>query len=67
MAGVVPLDREQRIRMQKLMRAKGYPVSNIVGQIDFDLRDQIRILQVKFGLLPDGYPTATFLQRLEKS
>lgn len=65
--GVVPLDREQRIRMQKLMRAKGYPVSNIVGQIDFDLRDQIRILQVKFGLLPDGYPTATFLQRLEKS
>lgn len=65
--GVVPLDREQRIRMQKLMRAKGYPVSNIVGQIDFDLRDQIRILQVKFGLLPDGYPTQTFLQRLEKS
>ncbi|MBX3520508.1 MAG: lytic murein transglycosylase [Xanthobacteraceae bacterium] len=65
--GVVPLDREQRIRMQKLMRAKGYPVSNIVGQIDFDLRDQIRILQVKFGLLPDGYPTETFLQRLEKS
>lgn len=63
---VIPLNREQRIRMQKLMRAKGYPVSNVVGQIDFDLRDQIRILQVKFGLLPDGHPTETFLQRLEK-
>ncbi len=63
---VIPLDREQRIRMQTLMRAKGYPVSNVVGQIDFDLRDQIRILQVKFGLLPDGHPTETFLQRLEK-
>ncbi|HRF10234.1 MAG TPA: lytic murein transglycosylase, partial [Xanthobacteraceae bacterium] len=47
---VIPLNRDQRIRMQKLMQAKGYPVSNVVGQIDFDLRDQIRILQVKFGL-----------------
>jgi lytic murein transglycosylase len=63
---VIPLNREQRIRMQKLMRAKGYPVSNVVGQIDFDLRDQIRILQAKFGLLPDGHPTETFLQRLER-
>lgn len=63
---VIPLNREQRIRMQKLMQAKGYPVNNVVGQIDFDLRDQIRILQVMFGLLPDGHPTETFLQRLEK-
>jgi len=63
---VIPLNREQRIRMQKLMQSKGYPVNNVVGQIDFDLRDQIRILQVKFGLLSDGHPTETFLQRLEK-
>lgn len=63
---VIPLNREKRIRMQKLMQAKGYPVNNVVGQIDFDLRDQIRILQGKFGLLPDGHPTETFLQRLEK-
>jgi membrane-bound lytic murein transglycosylase B len=63
---VIPLNREQRVRMQKLMQAKGYPVNNVVGQIDFDLRDQIRILQVKFGLLPDGHPTEAFLQRLEK-
>jgi len=63
---VIPLNRDQRIRMQKLMQAKGYPVSNVVGQIDFDLRDQIRILQVKFGLRPDGHPTETFLQRLEQ-
>jgi membrane-bound lytic murein transglycosylase B len=62
----IPLNREQRVRMQKLMQAKGYPVNNVVGQIDFDLRDQIRILQVKFGLLPDGHPTEAFLQRLEK-
>lgn len=63
---VIPLNRDQRIRMQKLMQAKGYPVNNVLGQIDFDLRDQIRVLQVQFGLLPDGHPTETFLQRLEK-
>lgn len=63
---VIPLNREQRIRMQKLMQAKGYPVSNTVGQIDFDLRDQIRLLQVRFGLLPDGHPTEIFLERLER-
>jgi membrane-bound lytic murein transglycosylase B len=63
---VIPLNRDERIRMQKLMQAKGYPVNNVVGQIDFDLRDQIRILQVKFGLLPDGHPTETFLRRLER-
>lgn len=63
---VIPLNREQRIRMQKLMQAKGYPVNNVVGQIDFDLRDQIRVLQVKFGLLPDGHPTETFLEKLER-
>lgn len=63
---VIPLNRDQRIRMQKLMQAKGYPVNNVVGQIDFDLRDQIRILQVKFGLLPDGHATEAFLQALEK-
>jgi len=63
---VIPLNREQRIRMQTLMRDKGYPVSNVVGQIDFDLRDQIRILQEKFGLLPDGHATETFLAKLEK-
>lgn len=62
----VPLNRDQRIRMQKLMRAQGYPVSNVVGQIDFDLRDQIRILQVKFSMLPDGFPTEAFLQSLDR-
>ena len=62
---VIPLDREKRIRMQTLMQAKGYPVSNVVGRIDFDLRDQIRILQEKFGLLPDGHPNETFLSKLE--
>ena len=62
----IPLNRDQRIRMQKLMQSQGYPVSNVVGQIDFDLRDQIRILQVKFGMRPDGFPTPAFLQSLER-
>jgi len=48
------------------MQALSIPVNNTVGQIDFDLRDRIRELQVKFGMVPDGNPTEVLLQRLEK-
>ena len=36
----------------------------VVVDIDFDLRDTIRLVQVKFGMLPDGHPTAALLDRL---
>ena len=61
-----PLPRERRIWLQKRMQALNIPVNNTVGQIDFDLRDRIRELQVKFGMVPDGNPTEVLLQRLEK-
>ena len=34
------------------------------GHIDFDLRDNIRAEQDKLGMLPDGNPTAAFLEKL---
>ena len=34
------------------------------GHVDFDLRDNIRTEQKKFGMVPDGNPTAAFLDRL---
>ena len=34
------------------------------GHIDFDLRDNIRTEQKKFGMLPDGNPTAQLLEKL---
>jgi hypothetical protein len=39
-------------------------VSDFEGHIDFDLRDNIRSEQKKFGMLPDGNPTAVLLEKL---
>jgi hypothetical protein len=42
----------------------GYKVNEFDAHIDFDLRDNIRDEQVKFGMVPDGHPTAELLERL---
>ena len=51
-------------RLQKKLAALGYKVLDFEGHIDFDLRDNIRAEQVKLGMLPDGNPTAAFLEQL---
>jgi lytic murein transglycosylase len=56
--------REDRIALQKKLAALGYKVRNVTGHLDFDLRDAIRLEQVKFGMLPDGHPSSEFLQKL---
>jgi membrane-bound lytic murein transglycosylase B len=48
---------------QELAKA-GFKPSNMQGMIDFDQRDDIRQMQVKFGMTPDGHPTPEFLGRL---
>ena len=59
-----PLLRDRRIALQRKLAALGYQVSEFEGHIDFDLRDTIRLVQVKLGMLPDGHPTAALLERL---
>jgi len=59
-----PISRNARIALQKKLAALGYKVLDFEGHIDFDLRDMIRAEQVKLGMLPDGNPTAAFLDRL---
>ena len=59
-----PLSRAARIALQKKLSALGYKVNDFEGHIDFDLRDNIRGEQKKFGMLPDGNPTAAFLDKL---
>jgi membrane-bound lytic murein transglycosylase B len=59
-----PLPRDRRIALQRKLAALGYQVSEFEGHIDFDLRDTIRLVQVKLGMLPDGHPTAALLDRL---
>jgi peptidoglycan lytic transglycosylase B len=58
------LSRDARVALQKKLAALGYKVNEFEGHIDFDLRDNIRAEQVKFGMVPDGNPTPAFLKRL---
>ena len=58
------LSRDARIGLQNKLAALGYKVNDFEGHIDFDLRDNIRAEQKKFGMVPDGNPTAALLERL---
>ena len=59
-----PLSRNARIALQNKLRDLGYKVTDFEGHVDFDLRDNVRAEQKKFGLVPDGNPTAAFLDKL---
>ena len=56
--------REERIALQRKLAALGYPVQEFNGHLDFALRDNIRDMQRKFGLIADGHPSRLFLARL---
>jgi membrane-bound lytic murein transglycosylase B len=53
--------RSQRIALQRQLAALGYTVADFDGHFDFDLRDAVRDLQVRFGMVPDGHPSRAFL------
>ena len=59
--------RDERIRLQRALAARGYKVDNFVGQIDFEQRDGIRAEQTKAGLRSDGHPDAALLEWLAKA
>ena len=59
-----PLSRDARIALQKKLAALGYKVTDFEGHVDFDLRDDIRAEQKKFGMVPDGNPTPALLEKL---
>ncbi len=56
--------RAERIALQNKLAALGYKVNDFTGHLDFDLRDNIRDMQGKFGMIPDGYPSRALLERL---
>src|SRR5215831_6986534 len=55
------LSMAERIALQKKLSELGYPVRNFTGHFDFDLRDAVRDVQLKAGLVPDGHPTPALL------
>lgn len=58
------LSRDERIALQKRLKALGHPVNDTEGRIDFDLRDEIRLEQAKHGMIPDGHPTLPLLEKI---
>jgi lytic murein transglycosylase len=58
------LSRGERIALQRRLSELGHKVNDFDGRIDFDLRDSIRLEQVKHGMLPDGHPTAALLEQI---
>jgi lytic murein transglycosylase len=55
--------RDQRIALQHRLAQLGYTVAEFEGHLDFDLRDAVRDLQQRYGMVPDGYPSHAFLDR----
>jgi lytic murein transglycosylase len=56
--------RDQRIALQHKLAALGYQIADFGGHFDFDLRDDVRELQKRYGMIPDGHPSRAFLERL---
>jgi lytic murein transglycosylase len=56
--------RDQRIALQHRLAALGYKLADFDGHFDFDQRDAIRDLQQRYGMIPDGYPSRAFLDRV---
>jgi lytic murein transglycosylase len=59
-----PLSRDARIALQMKLSSLGCKVTDFEGHVDFDLRDNIRAEQKKFGMVPDGNPTPVLLEKL---
>jgi peptidoglycan lytic transglycosylase B len=58
--------RDERIALQNRLAALGYTIHDFTGHFDFDLRDDVRDMQHKYSMLPDGYPSRAFLERIEE-
>ncbi len=56
--------RGQRMALQQRLAALGFKVNDFNGHIDFELRDDIRRMQQRFGMTPDGYPSRALLARI---
>ena len=55
--------RRERVALQHRLAKLGYKVADLEGHFDFDLRDAVRELQVRFSMVPDGHPSRAFLDR----
>lgn len=53
--------RDERVALERKLAGFGYKVRDFTGHFDFELRDAVRDLQRRFGMIPDGHPSRAFL------
>ena len=56
--------RSERVALQRRLAALGFKIVDFEGHLDFDLRDAVRDMQRRFGMVADGYPGRAFLRQL---
>jgi lytic murein transglycosylase len=56
--------RTDRMALQRRLAQLGYKIADFDGHLDFDLRDDVRELQRRYGMVADGYPGREFLIRI---
>jgi membrane-bound lytic murein transglycosylase B len=60
----LPLSKEQAVEVQARLAALGYDIGEPDGKLGGRTSDAVRDYQIRNGLVPDGYPSATLLTRL---
>ena len=58
------LDIESMIKLQKVLRSKGYDVGKVDGILGAKTRQAVRSVQLEFGLSADSWPTKELLRKL---
>ena len=58
------LDIEQMIKLQNVLRSKGYDVGKVDGILGAKTRQAVRLVQLEFGLSADSWPTNELLRKL---
>jgi N-acetyl-anhydromuramyl-L-alanine amidase AmpD len=58
------LTRGERLELQQLLSRHGYDIGEPDGHLGSKTRSAIRDFQVKVGQVPDGFASATVLDRL---
>jgi membrane-bound lytic murein transglycosylase B len=56
--------RGERIALQHKLADLGYKIADFNGHLDFDLRDNLREVEQRFGMTADGYPSRALLERM---
>ena len=57
-------DIETMIKLQNVLRSKGYDVGKVDGILGAKTRQAVRSVQLEFGLSADSWPTKELLRKL---